>query len=158
MCMNTEGSKTVRERMWFGINATVTIGPRFIHKAGFGKISLSHPPVINWLLRQGLSEGARYTLSFTHEFGHLQAMPLAVLYTGVMLALAFVTGHTNLIEIILVLVSTHAAWEIMAEIITIASDMLLYRKYYERITIIPRIIFWIFTGTLAILGWFIVLF
>lgn len=143
--------------MWFGLNATVTIGPGFIHNAGFGKISLPHPPVINWLLRQGLNEDARYTLSLTHEFGHLQTISLAVLYTGVMLALASVTGHTSLIEIIIVLISTHAAWEIMAEIFTIANDVPLYREYYKEITVIPRAMFWIFTGTLFITGWYITL-
>lgn len=143
--------------MWFGVNATVTIGPCFMHHAGFGKISVPHPPVINWLLRQGLAEDVRYAMNFTHEFGHLQTVPLAVFYTGVMLALASITRHTGLIEISLVLISTHAAWEIMAEIFTIASDVPLYRKHYEEITVIPRVIFWFFTGTLTITGWIVTL-
>lgn len=143
--------------MWFGVKAAVTIGPGFMHHAGFEKISVPHPPVINWLLRQGLTKDVQYTLSFTHEFGHLQTMPLAVFYTGIMFALAFITGHTDLIEIILVLISTHAVWEIVAEIFTIAGDAQLYREYYEEITVIPRVIFWIFTGTLSITGWIIIL-
>ena len=156
--MRKKEAKTEQRRVWFGMNATVTIGPGFIHKAGFSKILLPHPPVINWLLRQRLTDEARYTLSFTHEFGHLQTAPLAVLYTGVMLALAYVTVHTGLLEIVLVLISTHAAWEIMAEIYTIASNVPLYRKYYEKITLIPRVIFWIITGAFAVTGWFIILF
>ena len=156
--MRKKEAKTVQRRMWFGMNATVTIGPGFIHNAGFSKILLPHPPVINWLLRQRLTDEAWHTLSFTHEFGHLQTVPLAVLYTGVMLALASVTGHTGFLEIVLVLISTHAAWEIVAEIYTITGNFLLYRKYYEKITVIPRIIFWILTGTLTVIGWFIILF
>jgi hypothetical protein len=89
--MIKEKAKSVQRRMWFGVNASVTNGPGFLHNAGFGWISI-------------------------------------------------------------------AAWEIMAEIITFASDVPLYRKYYEEITMIPRIIFWIFTGTLTITGWFIILF
>ncbi len=96
-------------------------------------------------------------MNFTHEFGHLQTVPLAVFYTGVMLALTSITRHTGLIEISLVLISTHAAWEIMAEIFTIASDVPLYRKHYEETTVIPRVIFWIFTGTLTITGWIVTL-
>ncbi len=149
--------KEEQRQMWFGVKATVTIGPGFMHHAGFGKISVPHPPVINRLLRQGLAKDVQYALSFTHEFGHLQTMPLAVFYTGVMLALASITGHTGLIEIILVLISTHAAWEIAAEIFTIASDAPLYRKYYEEITVIPRVIFWVFTGTLSLTGWIVTL-
>jgi hypothetical protein len=156
--MSKKGAKSVQREMWFGVNATVTIGPGFIHNAGFGKFSIPHPPVINWLLRQGMNEDIRNTLSFAREFGHLQTVPLAMLYTGLMLALASVTGHTGLSEIVLVLVSTHAAWEIVSEIIIIASDVSLYRKYYEEITVIPRITIWILNGTLALTGWFILLF
>jgi hypothetical protein len=156
--MRKEEAKNVQRRKWYVVIATVTIGPGYIHNAGFGTISIPHPPVINWLLRQGLNENSRDTLSFTHEFGHLQTMPLAMFYTGVMLALASITGNTALTEIILVLISTHAAWEIVSEIITIANDVPLYRKYYKETTVIPRIIFWILTGTLAIAGWFIILF
>lgn len=156
--MSNEEAKTEQRRVWFGVNATVTIGPGFIHNAGFGKFSIPHPPVINWLLRQDLNEEARYNLSFTHEFGHLQTAPLAVLYTGGMLALASVRGHTGLIDIILVLISTHAAWEIVAEIYAIADNVELYRRYYENATVVPRVIFWIVTGVLSLTGWVITFF
>ncbi|MBC8414710.1 hypothetical protein H8E50_13730 [bacterium] len=155
--MSADEAKTVQKRVWFGMNATMTIGPGFIHKAGFGLISLPHPPVINWLLRQGLNEDDRDILSFTHEFGHLQTMPLALFYTVVMLALASITRHTDGIEIALVLISTHAAWEIMAEIFTISSDIHFYRKCYEEITVIPRVIFWTVTGVLTVAVWAIIL-
>ena len=99
----------------------------------------------------------QYTLSCTHEFGHFQSAPLALPYTVLMLALTFVTGHASLLEIIFVLISTHAAWEVMSEILTITSDAQLYSEYYQGITIIPRIVFWISMGTLTIIGWSIVL-
>ncbi len=139
--------------MWFGINAIVTIGPGFIHNAGFGKITIQHPPVINWLLRQGLSQDARDALSFTHEFGHLQTLPVAVFYTGAMLALASIRDYIGLVEVVFLLISTHSAWEIMAEVYTIAGNVPLYRQYYKNVTVIPRVIFWIITGTLTIAGW-----
>ena len=144
-------------RTWFGANATITIGPGFMHKAGLGGFLIPHPPVINWLLRQGLREDMRYTLSCAHEFGHFQSAPLALPYAVVMLALTFVTGRVSLLEIILVLISTHAAWEVMSEILTITSDDQRYREFYQGITIIPRIVFWISMGTLTIIGWSIVL-
>ena len=155
--MTTKKAKTTKMRTWFGVNATITIGPGFIHKAGLGGFLIPHPPVINWLLRQGLREDMQYTLSCTHEFGHFQSAPLALPYTVLMLALTFVTGHASLLEIIFVLISTHAAWEVMSEILTITSDAQLYSEYYQGITIIPRIVFWISMGTLTIIGWSIVL-
>jgi hypothetical protein len=143
--MTVDKAKTTKMRTWFGVKATITIGPGFIHKAGLGGFLIPHPPVINWLLRQGLREDMQYTLSCTHEFG------------VVMLALAFVTGHASLLEIVLILTSTHAAWEVMSEILTITTDVQLYREYYQGITIIPRIVFWISMGTLTVIGWIIVL-
>ncbi len=75
-----------------------------------------------------------------------------------MLTLASVTGHSGLLEIVLVLISTHAAWEIASEVITITGDVPLYRKYYQEVSMVPRIVFWVFTGSLATTGWFVLLF
>ncbi len=155
--MRTKKTETIQNRTWYGMNATVIIGPGFIHRAGWGRLLIPHPPLINWLLRRGLTENARYALSLTHEFGHLASVPLAAFYTAANLAAIFAVGQANLIKIVFILISTHAAWEIMSEIITIISDGQFYHKCYQRITIIPRIVFWIFTITLTLVGWIIVL-
>lgn len=139
------------------MRATVTIGPGFIHRAGLGRVLLPHPPVINWLLRRGLTENARYALSFTHEFGHLQSTPMALLYMAAMIAAAFMMHNARPLEITVVLVSAHATWEMTAEVITIAGDNRLYRQSYAGIAISPRVVFWILTGALTIIGWIIVL-
>ncbi len=145
----------MQRRTWFGVEATVGIGSGLIHEAGVGGLVVPHPAVINWLLRRGLGDNARYTLSFTHEFGHLLSAPLALLYAGVLLAVSFATGHANLLNIVLVLVSAHAAWEIASEIFAISSDLQLYRRCYKGVTTAPRIIFWIFTSVLTTIGWII---
>ncbi|NIO03193.1 MAG: hypothetical protein GTN74_00875 [Proteobacteria bacterium] len=72
-------TKTIQRRTWFGVEATVGIGSGLIHEAGVGGLVVPHPAVVNWLLRQGLADNARYTLTVTHEFGHLQSTPLALL-------------------------------------------------------------------------------
>ena len=153
--MKAKEPKTKRRMTWFGISGTVTIGPGFIHKAGLGGFLIPHPPVINWLLRRGLIEEAQYDLSFSHEFGHLQTLPLNLLYAGAVLTVALLKNHTGLLEIILILVSTHSAWEMMSEIFTISSNTKMYHKYYQGISIIPRIIFWASTGLLSAMGWII---
>jgi len=153
--METRKTKTIQTRTWYAVKATVTIGPGFLHKAGFGRLLIPHPPVINWLLRQGLTEDARLTLSFTHEFGHFQIAPLAVLYTAVNFTAIIATGHVNLIKIMLVFISTHAAWEMMSEVNTIMSDVQFYRKCYKRVPKLPRIVFWILAGALTTVGWII---
>jgi hypothetical protein len=155
--MEARITKTIQARTWYSVKSTVKIGPGFLHKAGIGRFLIPHPPVVNWLLRQGLTKDARLTLSFTHEFGHFQTAPLAVLYTAVNFTAIIASGHLNLDRIVLVFISTHAAWEMMSEIITIMSDVQFYRKSYKRIPILPRIVFWIFTGALATVGWIIVI-
>jgi hypothetical protein len=113
--------------------------------------------VVNWLLRRGLAENARFSLSFTHEIGHLESGPLALFYAAVNLFVIYSTGQTNLAKIILVFISTHAAWEIISEIFTITRSGDLYRNHYERVTIIPRTIFWTFAIVLTLAGWIIAL-
>jgi hypothetical protein len=92
------------------------------------------------------------------EIGHLESMPLAALYTAVNLAAGFATGTANFITLIFVLISTHAAWEIMSEIFTMSGGLQLYHKCYEGVSVIPRTVFWIVTGVLALMGWLIVIF
>ncbi len=147
----------VRKKMWFGLIGTVTIGPGFLHKAGLGRIVLPHPPVVNWLLRRGLTEEARYALSLTHEFGHLQTAPPALLYLAVMAVIAYLHG-VPVLSFILVVVSAHAAWEMIAEFFTILADSPSYAKFYEPATIATRVIFWMLAGMLTIIGWIIIFF
>lgn len=155
--MKTKLTKTIKTRTWYGMGATVTIGSGFIHRAGLGGLLIPHPPVINWLLRQGLTEKARYTLCCTHEIGHLESLPLAVLYTAVNLAILFATGQVSLIKIILVLISAQAVWEIISELFTKTGSAQLYRKSYEGVRIIPRTIFWVSSIALTLMGWIIAL-
>ena len=155
--MDTRKKQKKQMRIWYGLNASVIIGPGFLHRAGWRCFLIPHPPLVNWLLRWGLRENERHSLSFTHEFGHFQSAPLALPYTAGMLAVPFATGRISLSVIIMVFISTHAAWEILAEIITIKGDIRFYRQCYNKITIIPRMIFWFLMFTFTIAGWIILL-
>ena len=155
--MQTRKTKRLDIRTWYGVNATVIIGPGFLHRGGYGKLLIPHPPVINWLLRQRLAPAVRENLSFTHEFGHLQSAPAALLYTVSNFAALLAAGKTTVLSVMLLLISTHAAYEIMAEIITIRNNRQLYRHCYEKVSKIPRTIFWFSMILLALVGWMIVL-
>jgi hypothetical protein len=135
--------------------ATVSIGPGFWHEAGLGRLIVPHPPLINLLLRHGLSKEARITLAFAHEFGHLQTAPLYFGYTALLVLWKVVCGSGNLPEIFFLLISAHATWEIGAELLAKAADFQRYRKYYESVTPIPRLIFWTSTILLTVLGWLV---
>jgi hypothetical protein len=155
--MQTKKEITVQNRTWYGLNATVIIGPALMHWTGWRGLRIPHPGVINWLLRKGLTDNARDTLSVKHEIGHLETMPLAVLYMAMNLSVIFAAGQTDLRNIILALISTQAAWEVMSELFTITSSAQLYRKIYEGVTRIYRTVFWIFSGILVLMDWVIIM-
>ena len=150
-------AKTVHLQTWYGVNATISIGPGFIHWTGWRNFLIPHPPLANWLLRRGLNENDSYTLSVTHEFAHFQSAPIALPYTAGMIALAVDAGHP-LLSIAMVIISTHAAWEFLSEILTILHNRQFYRRCYNGIPSISRRVFWISTSVLALLGWSILLF
>jgi hypothetical protein len=147
----------IKVRTWYGMGGTVIIGPGFLHRTGLGWFLIPHPPLINWLLRQGLLKNSRNALRIVHEFGHLQTAPLALLYTAANYTAIIIANRANLSNLILVFISTHAAWEIMAEILTIMSDAQFYHKCYQKVSIIPRAIFWFSAIVLTLLGWIILL-
>ena len=149
--------KKIKKKTWYGLNATVTIGPGFIHNAGWGVFLIPHPPVANWLLRIGLAERDREDLTFIHEFEHLQSAPFVLLYALLLSILAFSRAHTGLAQIIFILIGSHAAWEIISEILTYHNDSRLYRRCYQKIALFPRTAFWFITGATAIIAWLIIL-
>jgi len=148
-------SKKIKVRTWYGMDGTVIIGAGFWHKSGVGNLIIPHPAVINWLLRLGLLDNSATALRINHEIGHLQSAPLAVLYTAANYAAIIAVSQVNLFNLILVFVCTHAAWEILSEILTIVIDPQLYHKCYQGVSWVPRAIFWLFTGSLSLIGWII---
>ena len=149
------GKKTRIRRTWYGVLATVSIGPGFWHEAGFGSLVIPHPPLVNWLLRTGLPEEARTALAFAHEFGHFQTLPLILAYTALLVTLYVVRGSSTVAEVFFLLISAHATWEIASELWTKAADYQRYRRYYQWVTPIPRVIFWTAAIILTVLGWWV---
>ena len=149
--------KKTKVRTWYGLNGTVIIGAGLMHKSGVGSLVIPHPAVVNWLLRLGLLENSATTLRINHEIGHLQSAPLAVLYTAMNYTAIVAANQVNLFNLILVFICTHAAWEIMSEILTIVIDPQFYHKCYQGVSLVPRVIFWFSTISLTLMGWIIVL-
>jgi hypothetical protein len=147
----------MRVRTWFGADAVIEIQPGGMHRAGFGRWLIPHPPVINWLLRCGLLDTARYRLSVAHELGHLQAFPLELTYAMVLFGIAIERGHSGWDVLILVLLSCFAAWEIAAEIYALRCEGPFYRMQYRCISLFPRVLFWTAMVSLALSGWIVAL-
>jgi hypothetical protein len=99
--MKSGRAETRQIRTWYGMSANITIGPGFVHRVGLGHIVIPHPPVVNFLLRQGLTEEARRTLTLVHEFSHVQSAPGVVLYAAAILSVAFAQGFASVLKTIL---------------------------------------------------------
>ena len=143
----------MHRRTWYNLEANISIGPGFLHKAGYGKILFPHPPIVNWLLRIGLTKKSSDKLSLIHEYGHLQSAPFYLIYTIFNLTAGYVRDNKSIFDIIVVLICTHATWELISETYTYFDDHKFYRDSYTRISAIPRTVFWLFGIALTITGW-----
>ena len=153
--MEFETAQTLHRRTWFGLYATVTVGPGFVHKAGVGKVLIPHPPVINWLLRRGLSDTVGLKLSFLHEMAHFQTAPFIALYGVAILTGTVAAGRTNPLHVLFVVVGIQAAWEMLSEALTIIGNSPYYHSCYKGLPKLPRITFWTAAGILTAGAWFI---
>ena len=147
----------LQHRTWYGINATVTLASKFIHKTGFGNILIPHPAAVNWLLRRGLKLKNGVSLCIQHEVGHLQTVPLALLYVGILLSMSIGESRISWFKMLFLVVSAQAVWEIMSEFFTMFSDIESYRACYAGVTKLPRIIFWLTSVLAALTGALILL-
>ncbi len=143
--------------MWYGLNATVIIGPGFMHRAGHGPFLIPHPPLVNCILRYGLEREAEYRLSVTHEFAHLKTTPFVIAYTLMVFFIAYAERDSlGWKTVVLLLLSTHAAWEIIAETVTILEDIKGYSNMYRDVPVGARLVFWVITSVLVLSGWYII--
>ena len=66
-----------RVTSWYGLTGEIEVGNELWRLVRVGTLNLPHPPVVNTFLRAGLPRSDRLRLSFLHEFGHLQTLPVA---------------------------------------------------------------------------------
>lgn len=138
-----------QERTWFGCRAVVDVTPGFRHRAGFGRWRVPHPAVANWLLRRGLDAPTARELAITHEFGHLQSLPLVLLYAGGLLGTAAATTSLRTGDAALCLLSGFAGWEVFAELYVIGRHGTRYHESYRGVPALPRVLFWTLTVALT---------
>lgn len=73
----------MRVRSWYDLEAEIDVEGQMWHRVRVDGVPLNHPPVVNLFLRQGLPLLDHPRLSFLHEFGHFQTMPLAIVHSVV---------------------------------------------------------------------------
>ena len=145
----------MRKRTWFGVQAVIEIRGRSLHRAGIGRILFPHPPLVNYLLRFHLPDEPYRRLSVQHEFGHFQVAPLVFIYALIMALFLFTRPSVSLPALVILLISIHATWEMLAEGYVRLQTGIRYSQYYRSVSPVPRIIFWIIMAGFTALGWII---
>lgn len=138
-------------RTWYGATGRIELQGRFWHLAGLGGVEIPHPPVVNLLIRQGLPVEAQRELSFRHELGHLQVLPLAVLAAFALLAQAKQAGRLTWSQGVWLWAEHHALWEMMAESYVMWRLGGRYKRLYGGRLHGGLLIFWL--GTAALVAW-----
>lgn len=143
----------MKVRSWYGLTGEIEVENELWHLVKIGRVALNHPPVINLLLRRGLPRDDRMRLSFLHEFGHFQTLPLALAHTLWMFWIAPRRRHTFfgwLAWLIIVVVTHEAVWEFLSEGYVIIHDSTAYRETYRRTPNPLMPAFWIAMSGLGI--------
>lgn len=141
-------------RSWYGLPVEIVIEGDYWHWVKAGPVPLPHPPVVNLIVRHGLPRDARLRLSYAHEMGHIQTLPLALMH------LAWVWKHRprhtrpslwrRLIWVGLLAVAHQAVWELAAETYVGVRHRTEYKRLYQTPKARPALIFWALMGLLAL--------
>ncbi len=141
-------------KTWYGSTGRIELHGRFWHLAGLGNVEIPHPPVVNLLIRQGLPRDAQRELSFRHEFGHLQTLPLAIMATVLLLKRAKQTGRLKWSQGVWLWAEHHALWEMMAESYVMWRLSGRYKRLYGGRLHAGLVLFWLGTAVLVARGFF----
>ncbi len=134
-------------RAWYGLRGEIQVENELWHLVRVGRVSLPHPPLINLFLRAGLPHSERLRLSFEHEYGHLQTLPVAVLHLMLLRPLR----RKSLTAWMAALLAHQALWELAAESWVMTHEGESYRRAYQGIRKRP-LLFAIGMLTLAAVG------
>ena len=146
-----------RVRAWYGLPGEIVIESEYWHLVRVGPLPLPHPPLVNVFVRRGLPREARLQLSYWHELGHLQTLPLALAHI-VWLWRRRSRGQSSLrerlVRLVLALVVHEAAWELASEsYVAIRGGQEYWRLYRKHRHPLPPL-FWSGMVGLALLGSF----
>jgi hypothetical protein len=132
-----------RTRTWYGAPARVRVGPGGLSDAALWDLALPHPSLVNMVIRHGLAQSDRFHLSYWHELGHLQAIPLV---TAAALTRLLVGGARSLRTVL----ELNALWELLAGGYVVAKTRGGYFRAYGRVGYVPLAIFWIASAVLSV--------
>lgn len=143
----------MKVRAWYGLPGDIEVENELWHLVRVAGMSLPHPPLVNLVLRRGLPRADRLRLSYLHEFGHFQTLPLALAHG---LGLLWITRKTRrsllgwLAWSAGAVAANEAVWELLSEGYVVARDPAGYRKAYRQTHGPVVAAFWAIMGALGI--------
>ncbi len=154
--MSTE-SLPRRVRAWYGLPGEIVIEGDHWHMVKVGPVPLPHPPLVNRFIRRGLPPEARLRLSYQHELGHLQTLPLALAHALWVWCNRWGPRRrsslsSRLLRLATALVGHEAAWELVSESYVMSRSGREYRRLYREHPNPLLTVFWISMAGLALLG------
>lgn len=135
MPKETLDEQTHHVRSWYGVTAEIAVENNLWHLVRVGGVALPHPPLVNLVLRRGLPRQERLYLSFLHEFGHLQTLPVVVLHLLWLLKNGRWRGRgrwKTLAMLAAAAVTHEAVWELASETYVIVKTGPEYGRIYRR--------------------------
>lgn len=125
--------QTHHARSWYGVAAEIAVENNLWHLVRVAGVALPHPPLVNLVLRRGLPRPERLYLSFLHEFGHLQTLPVAVLHLLWLVKNNRWRGWCETLAMLAAAAVTHeAVWELASETYVIGKTGPEYGRIYRR--------------------------
>lgn len=143
----------MKVRSWYGLTGEIEVENELWHLVKVGSVSLNHPPVVNLILRRGLPRLERLRLSYLHEFGHFQTLPLALLHLLLLLRSALGRRRSFsgwLVWLVALGLANEAVWELAAEAYVVVHGGKAYYEAYRKMPnpLLPA--FWVGMSVLGI--------
>ena len=139
---------------WYGLLAEIAVENNLWHLVKVGGVALNHPPLVNLVLRWGLPRQERLYLSFLHEFGHLQTLPVPVLHLFWLWKNGRLQkrGFWGAIAALSAAVVAHqAVWELASESYVIMKSRGEYTHIYRKFpNPLGQLVFWGGMGVIAV--------
>ena len=141
-------------RAWYGLPAEIAVG-RVWHWVKAGGLPLPHLGLVDLHLRRGIPRQERERLTYWHELGHLETLPLALLHALTLWLTA--RRRKNLPWTLRLCIGTLAwlaGWELAAEFYTMGRAGSNYARLYRQAhpPLPTALIFWIGLGVLFVAG------
>ena len=138
-------------RSWYGLPAEIAVG-RVWHWVRAGNVPLPHPGLVDIHLRRGIPRSDAEQLTYWHELGHLETLPLAALHAATL----WLAGRRrkDVLKLIIGIITWLAGWELAAEFYVMGRAGPRYAELYKKAhpPLPLALLFWLGMGILTVGG------